>query len=429
MGIAIYMVKARWNYCRCLPESCGVLGLIKILFISPVGCIGGAERILLDCIREVQSKRPEWRIQAILFAEGPLLDLLVSMGVQTDLILLPAEVAAVGTQASTEHSTPTRGSNLISKLALLRQIPAFAHFLFQLRRRIRDLKPEIIHSNAIKSHVCLAMQWATSSKVLWHVHDYYSARRSIKGAIKLMSYRSSGCFAISRSVADDVKNLSPRIRVKLLENSVDVEKYSLGEGDVERLDQIAGLAYSSQTLRVGLIATYANWKGHDLFLSAIKSCANVRAYIVGGPIYTTVGSQWTEEELRKRAIELGIADRVGFLPFQKDLPWIYRSLDIVVHASTRPEPFGLTIAEAMSCGRPVVVSNAGGASELFTHMHDAIGHEPGNVDSLANAIRLLCNDSVLRQSLAINARKTAIEKFSPALFGNKLIAAYEAEVW
>ena len=77
----------------------------------------------------------------------------------------------------------------------------------------------------------------------------------------------------------------------------------------------------------------------------------------------------------------------------------------------------------------MVVSDAGGASELFTHMHDAIGHEPGNVDSLANAIRLLSEDKVLRWNIGINARQTATEKFSPTAFGNKLIAAYEAEIW
>jgi glycosyltransferase involved in cell wall biosynthesis len=57
-------------------------------------------------------------------------------------------------------------------------------------------------------------------------------------------------------------------------------------------------------------------------------------------------------------------------------------LDVVVHASTRPEPFGLTIAEATSCGKPVIVAAAG----LFTPGHDPLAHRPGHAADLAAAI-------------------------------------------
>ena len=39
------------------------------------------------------------------------------------------------------------------------------------------------------------------------------------------------------------------------------------------------------------------------------------------------------------------------------------SLDVVVHASREPEPFGLVIAEAMACGRAVITTANGGAAE------------------------------------------------------------------
>ena len=61
---------------------------------------------------------------------------------------------------------------------------------------------------------------------------------------------------------------------------------------------------------------------------------------------------------------LGLGPRVGFTGFVPDSSSAIRSLDIVVHASTDPEPFGLVIAEAMACGKAVVASGAGGAIEL-----------------------------------------------------------------
>ena len=53
-----------------------------------------------------------------------------------------------------------------------------------------------------------------------------------------------------------------------------------------------------------------------------------------------------------------------------------RALDIVVHASTEPEPFGLTIAEGMASGRAVIVSAAGGAAEIVQDGVDALTCAP-----------------------------------------------------
>ena len=150
----------------------------------------------------------------------------------------------------------------------------------------------------------------------------------------------------------------------------------------------------------------------------------VRFYIIGGPIYRTAGSQFSLEELSSYAASLGIAASVGFVPFQADPADIYRALDIVVHASTLPEPFGLTVAEAMACGRAVIVSNAGGAAEVFTDGVDALGHPPGDVAALAARMRQLIEDPGLRERLGSNARVTAKRQFDRSRLGPDLLRAY-----
>ena len=101
-------------------------------------------------------------------------------------------------------------------------------------------------------------------------------------------------------------------------------------------------------------------------------------------------------------------------------------LDVAVHASTRPEPFGLTIVEAMGCGKPVVVAAAGGAAELFTPGHDGLGHVPGDATGLAGAIARLAADPGLRARLGANARRTAVERFSQERYGREIAAIYAA---
>src|SRR5262249_31327360 len=100
-------------------------------------------------------------------------------------------------------------------------------------------------------------------------------------------------------------------------------------------------------------------------------------------------------------------------------------LDVVVHASTKPEPFGLTIVEAMACGRPVIVAQTGGAAELIRSGEDAVGGTPGDGEALATAIRELVSNPQRRQRLAAQARRTAIERFSCSRLGPELSAVYQ----
>jgi glycosyltransferase involved in cell wall biosynthesis len=181
-------------------------------------------------------------------------------------------------------------------------------------------------------------------------------------------------------------------------------------------------------VRVGLVATFARWKGHGTFLAAlakIPASLRVRGYIIGGPVYTTSGSQVTLEELRQEAASLGLADRVGFTGIVSDSSSAMRALDVVVHASTDPEPFGLVIVEAMACGRPVVTSAAGGARELTQPGVNALVHEPGDVDGLARAIETLAAQPALRAQLGKAGRATAERSFTRRRLVNDLTPIYE----
>ncbi len=91
--------------------------------------------------------------------------------------------------------------------------------------------------------------------------------------------------------------------------------------------------------------------------------------------------------------------RVGFTGFIEDNAAAMRSLDIVVHASTQPEPFGMVIIEGMACGKAVIASQAGGAAELFVDGENALAHPPGDSAELARQIERLSGDEGLRSML------------------------------
>src|SRR5262249_22818688 len=104
----------------------------------------------------------------------------------------------------------------------------------------------------------------------------------------------------------------PGLAISVVRNAVDTDHFAPADRDGAELDRIAGLPPADPgTVRVGLVATYANWKGQDVFLDALArlpaSGPRVRGFIVGGPIYATAGSQFTRDELERRAESNGIA--------------------------------------------------------------------------------------------------------------------------
>jgi glycosyltransferase involved in cell wall biosynthesis len=425
---------------RSLIEPC------NLLFVSPVGFVGGAERVLLECIRQVRRFRPSWRVSVLLLDEGPLEKSVVEAGAEVRVVAMPSVLSQRGDSKwiSATKSPPSPGlpgegagvkaggSRLPSRLAKIAKLPRslveVIRFRSKLLATIHELSPDIIHSNGLKAHLITALVKPRKAHVFWHVHDFYSHRPRILRWVQRFAKRAQGMIAISKAVADDTRKVFPKKEIHLLENCVDSERFSPGPADRVNLDLLAGLETRFEGLRIGLVATYANWKGQDVFLNAIAQVPDVRAYIIGGPIYSTAGSQWSKQELRALASELDIAHRVGFISFQPDPTNVYRSLDIVVHGSKRPEPFGLTIIEAMACGRPVVISDAGGAHDLFIEGETALGHEPGNVESLVGCLRRLVDDGELRENLGRNARISVEQRFTPEGFGERLIAIYESAV-
>jgi len=170
----------------------------------------------------------------------------------------------------------------------------------------------------------------------------------------------------------------------------------------------------------------ARWKGHEVFLRALAMLRGqcIRGYIIGGPIYRTAGSQYSLGDLRQMASALGLEGRVGFTGFVNDSAAAMRALDIVVHASVAPEPFGLTIAEALACGRAVVASRGGGVLEIIRENQNALAHRPGDAHELAASLMRLVADASLRRTLGMAARKTAEISFTRKRLAGELMRVY-----
>ena len=176
----------------------------------------------------------------------------------------------------------------------------------------------------------------------------------------------------------------PPERVRVIYPPVDLESFVARRSPGEVRDSL-GLQPGGPCF--GMIGMLLPWKGQTVFLRAaarvLERFPHACVLVVGGP---PSGGEGYARELRNLARELGIGDRVIFTGFRSDVADILPVLDIVVHASVDPEPFGRVIIEAMALRRPVVASRAGGPTEIIEDGKTGLLVAPGDPECLAAAL-------------------------------------------
>lgn len=380
--------------------------------------MGGAETSLRELLASVRAAEPDWELWLVLGEEGPLSGIARELGVRVIVAPFPPALARLG---------DARRHPLLVFWSLLTAAIATARYAWRLTAIHRTVQPDVIHTNGFKMHLLGIWTRPRRAAVVWHIHDYVSPRPLMGRLLSRWAHKCTAAIANSKSVAADLRTLMPDLKVVTIYNAVDLARFAPVGATVD-LDALAGLAPAAPgTVRVGLVATFARWKGHLVFLRALSSLSAdspVRGYVIGGPIYQTADSQFTMLELQQEQKRCGLAGRVGFTGFLNDTAEAMRSLDVVVHASTEPEPFGMVIIEAMACAKPVIVSQAGGAAELFQDEQTALGFAAGDVTSLARQMARLAADGSLRVRLGQAARAAAEQSFHGQRMAHEVVRLY-----
>jgi len=397
---------------------------LRILYLNPIGQLGGAERSLIDLLRSLHDHDRSLELSVLSLAEGPLNDAVRELGIEVRVVPLPPALARLGDSGL---GLGTLGDGLRAAAAL----PAFALFERQLRREIWKFSPRILHSNGLKTHVLAAWLRPSGTSVVWHIRDFLSSRKVMRSVLPRLEARASMGICISEAVARDARRCLRRLPLVTVLNGVNTRALADPSVAPVDLDALAGLpAGGPGTIRIGLLATQARWKGHRLFLEAAARVLDpgARFYVVGGPIYTTRGSETDLADLRRRITELGLSGRCGLVPFQAEPRGVYRALDIVVNASTRAEPFGRTVAEALATGRVVVGPSSGGVPEQISDGVTGRLYAPGDAEALASTLRSLVSSRQERLRLGSAAAAHARACLDSDRLGTQVLDAYEGVI-
>lgn len=197
------------------------------------------------------------------------------------------------------------------------------------------------------------------------------------------------------------QNISKKTEIKVITNGIDGE-YFFPEPKHKLQNEI-------KLLSVGRISKI---KGFDLVIHAISKLKNIDL------TYTIVGDGPESKNLETLKVRLGLEKKVFLsgIKSKNELREIYRSSDIFILPSHN-EGMSNALLEAMACGLPVIVTNAGGTIELINHGKNGFIFPKGNIDELVKCLSILINDENKRLELGINARKTA------EIFSWKMIAS------
>lgn len=363
----------------------------RVLFVDHVGALGGAELALMDVARSYRDTST-----FLLFADGPFRERLTSQGIRVEVIEGGKALHAV------RRETKWPG------LTAAAEVMSLAWRTARLARR-----HDFLHANSQKAFViaCLAGLLARRP-VVWDLNDLllpaHFSRNNIKLDVWLANYFAASVIANSQASARALIAQGGRgDKVRVVYNGIDGSPFLNVTGDdIAQARRELGLEGEQV---IGVFGRLSEWKGQHIAIEALSHLPGVHLLLVGDALF---GEQAYADRLRRQVDELGLSERVHFLGFRTDIPRLMRAVDVILHTSTAPEPFGRVIVEGMLAGRPVVATGAGGVEEIIDHGRTGILTQPGNTVELAEAIRGLFADPERAARIAGTGQDDASRRFT-----------------
>jgi glycosyltransferase involved in cell wall biosynthesis len=369
-------------------EAIGLLWLIDSL------ALGGAEALAAEFARA--HDRSRWRLTVAF---------LKSIGGNP----IAAELAATGVEVVDLEARH------------LRDLGAFR----RLRRLLAGHRIELVHAHlayasiwgSFAAHLAgvpaLATLHVLPGEVKWASREGLR-RRLLVAALERWAWAAVAVSSAARAAWVEA-GLTPG-RVVVVPNGIDVERF--GSAGPARARLRSELGWEPGETVVLTVAVLRPGKGIEDLLPAL---ASVRERVPG--IRLAVAGEGPERpRLEALARELGVAGRVTWLGFRRDIPELLAAADLFALAS-EVEAFPTVLLEAMAANRPLVATRTGGVVEIVTPGTGRLV-EAGDVAALASALVELTTAPELARGLAVSARERVEREFSTSAWLGRLDEVY-----
>lgn len=361
-----------------------------ICYVQGSSEVGGSDVCLLRLVHALDKRL--YQPLVVLPGDGPLIDSLRAAGAR--VVLLPMMQLRAVRSLSYQ----------------VRYAVRFWPTVLRLARLIRRERVQLVHSNSLYiSYGAWAAMLAGVPHV-WHIREIPSLPPQVMRAVGSLVVGLSSCvIAMSTAVAEALGQRDPKVQV--IADGIDVATFrAVG---LTRIREELGI--DARAPLVGFVGRLDPWKGAHVFVRAAERVArespDTRFVVCGGAL---AGHSEYAAGLKALASRLGLDGRLIFTDWRyppERIPEVMAALDVLVHTSVEPEPFGLVLIEAMASCKPVIASRAGGPIEIVEDGVTGILVPPGRHRRLARAILSVIRDPAMAQRLGQAGRARAEQRF------------------
>jgi glycosyltransferase involved in cell wall biosynthesis len=378
--------------------------MTRILHVDHTSVLGGAERSVLELAR-AQIARGDEACVAV-GRPGPFASALAEAGVPTRVLGWRRRYTDVSNQAPLVEFASGAAATLDAAL--------------KLRQAVRDTEPTVVQAHTRKAQFAASLaQPGSGVPLVWHLRDDVPSRPALRRLLRLGIGRAAHAVALSGWLAEHYRRegLLPRSgRLDVVPSGIDPAPFA--DVPTPWLD-------GERSPVIGFVGQLARWKAPHLIVEIAEQMSDrrdIRFVIVGDVWFEQADhgyGKWLEERLAASPARDRI-ERLGTRPPAE----AFAAMDVLVHTSAEPEPFGRVIVEAMMARRPVVAFRRGGPAEILDASTGWFADADG-AGGLTAAVRRIVDDRpAARERTA--AAAVAAERYTPSRVAELMAGAYDA---
>jgi len=295
----------------------------------------------------------------------------------------------------------------------------------ELRRIIRDYRPDIVHTHSSLSARVAAWQCGVPAR-------FYTRHCAFEPSRKLTTFPGKQLNGLmNRVLSTDIVAVAEAAKQNLTDTGVPEKLITVIINGVEPLRETSPeenaalrdeLGIGREDFVCGIVARLEDYKGHSYLLESAKTVLASHP----GAVFLIVGEGTERERLEKQAAESGIAGQVIFTGFCDDVAPYYGIMDLNLNCSWGTETSSLALSEGMSVGVPAVATTYGGNPYMITEGVNGLLVPEKDAPAMADAVLRIMDDPELLKRLSDGARRLYREKFTARAMTEQLEALYEA---
>ncbi len=283
-----------------------------------------------------------------------------------------------------------------------------------IREQLEKIRPDLVHFNSTVVSDTPGIQAARACGIpaVSHVRNFGNV--TYLSVLITRSVKSFIC--ISNAVKDHLVGCGVNEdQCVVVPNAVDLQRFS--ERDSPETPVRKEFGWRKTDKVIALVGRIVAWKGQDYFIRAIAKAretdASIRGLIVGDDSGSLDGPGYMAG-LESLIEELGAGESIRFSGHRSDVAEIMKSSDVVVCASSTPEPFGRVIIESMAVGTPVIATDAGGATDIIEDGANGVLVPIRDDASMADAVLRLTQDSDFSDKVRSAGLQSVADRYTVA---------------